>query len=159
MQEENVENEEQTELIENAIDEEVDEALQEEEFPGAKSNLRRDNPLVSSGQRQHNSVLQTYIYPTFKNEEFRAELKRANWLSLEEADEWCNAFEECNRYGAPVDWLINRLIAHSAGVSGGTSLMKNILETISHTTFNLNKNQVQKKRGMFNRNGKGPITE
>jgi hypothetical protein len=151
--------EEPGQLSDLVVEDQVGDALEEEGFPGGQASLQRGQPLISTSQRQHNSVLQTYAHPTFNDEEFRAELKRGNWLDFEEADMWCAAYEECIRYGAPVGWLINRLIAHSAGVTGGASLMKNIFETISHTTFNLNSNQQQKKRGIFNRSGRGPITE
>lgn len=137
------------------------EALEKAEFPGGRQVVQRGVPDISSGMRQHSSVLQTYIQPIVKDDDYRSALNRANWMTVDEIDEWCNAFEECKRYGASTTWLIDRLIAHAAGVTGGKSLRNDILEAISHTTFNLNNNQQQqyKKKGLFSRNGRAPLTE
>lgn len=137
------------------------EALEKADFPGGKQVVQRGTPDISSGIRQHNSVLQTYIQPIHDDDDYRSALNRANWMTADEIDDWCNAFDECKRYGGDTTWLIDRLIAHAAGVTGGKSLRNDILEAISHTTFNLNSNQQQykKKGGLFSRNGRAPLTE
>lgn len=154
------------ELGQAALEGEVLDALEGAGFPGGHTSLeklKRPGAVFSGGQRQSMSVLQQYITAIMADEDYRRELKRANWDSIEEADNWCAAYQECQRYGAPVDWLIDRLIAHSAGVSGGSSLLKTIMETISHTTLTMNSNgQQQKQKNFFRRNngnGKGPLIE
>jgi len=152
-----------TGLGENAVVDLANEIAEAEGFPGGKGELekfQRPGAIIAGGQRQYMSVLQQMIHAALADEEFRQELKRANWMSIEEADEWCAAYQECKRYGAPVDWLVNRLVAHSAGVTGGDSLLKMVMDTISHTTFTTNY-QSQNKKHFWNRgnNKNGPISE
>jgi hypothetical protein len=159
----NIDDDGGTGLGDQAALEAANEIATEAGFPGGKGsveNFQRPNALISGGQRQYQGVLQQWLYVPENYNQFLKMLPRSNWLNIEEADNWCAALQECIRYGAPIDWLVNRLVAHAAGVSGGESLMKWIGETISHTTFTTNYEQ-QKKKSFFKRgnNRNGPIAD
>lgn len=151
--------------LENAVMEgEVENALVEANFPGGRASiesLRRGDPIVTAGQRQQSSVLQTYIRPVYDDKQYRAVLMLANWEYKGQDEEWLAAFTEQARYGVDVRGLVDFLHAKIPGITGGRSLRDWEGETISHTTFNLNSNQAQqRRRSISGRNGRsGPITE
>ena len=146
-------------------DAEVADALEEEGFPGGQGNLAdflNGQPLFSKGDRQSNSVLQTHFFPILEDKDYRAMLLRANWMYPDEAVEWCAAMSQCIRYGATdgIRLLVDILHARAAGITSGKSLRDWAGETISHTTFNLNRSQPSTRKGVINRNGRqGPIIE
>ncbi len=139
----------------------LDNAL-DEVFKGGSSNLDRNRKVITMDSRQYASVLQQALHAIKEDADYRQQLRIARWLSEEDWGSWCNALAECKRYGAPTGWLIDRLIAKSAGVEGG--LLKAIFETISHTTFTTN-NTMNQKRGFFrfmkgkNDNRQSPISQ
>jgi hypothetical protein len=119
-----------------------------DKFKGGHSDLDRNRNTISMENRQYASVLQQVLHSINEDKDYRQALATARWLSEDDWHDWCNAYSECKRYGAPVDWLVNRLIAQSAGVEAGK--LKAILETISHTTYNVNSNNgFNQKKGML----------
>ena len=133
------------------IDDREDGHKEDDDFPGGRANLadlKRPGALITNANRQYMSVLQTAQRTITSDDDYRQELKTALWASDEEYFNWCNAYAEAKRYGAPVDWLINLLIARNAGIDGAR--LKVIMDTISHTTYTLNQSMTGKK-GVFNR--------
>lgn len=112
-----------------------------EEFRGGHTTLdRRNRNTITMDNRQYASVLQQLLHAIDSSKEYRQQLARARWKSDEECDDWCNAYDECERHGSTLgkDLLINRLIGRGAGVNGW--LIDLISKTISHTTYNVNSN-------------------
>lgn len=138
-------------------DELVAEAINErgQKFAGGEGTLDPQRKFITMENRDYKSVLQQVLNSIKDDTDFRQALATARWRSDEDWEEWTNAYAECVRYGAPTDWLINRLIAQSAGVEGGK--LRLILDTISHTTYNINSNNpLNQKRGFLSMfRGKG----
>lgn len=117
-------------------------------FTGGSGTLDPQRKFITMENKEYKSVLQQVLNSIKSDDDFRQALATARWRSDEDWEEWTNAYAECVRYGAPTDWLINRLIAQSAGVEGGK--LRLILDTISHTTYNINSNNpMNQKRGFL----------
>lgn len=127
----------------------------EQEFAGGHMTLDgRDRKVMTMDNRQYASVLQQLLHAIDSSKEYRQQLARARWKSDEECDDWCNAYDECERHGSTLgkDLLINRLIGRGAGVNGW--LIDLISKTISHSSYTVNSNN--QKTGAWNwlrRNG------
>lgn len=106
------------------------------DFPGGHGVLGQQGPDITMARKEYNSVLQRAMSSIIDDSDYRQALGLARWLNDEDWQNWCNAFQECKRYGVDTGFLIDRLIAKSAGVDGGK--LKAIFETISHTTFTTN---------------------
>lgn len=129
------------------------ETAAQHEFPGGRGVAGQQGPDITMANKEYNSVLQRAMSSIVDNNDYRQALGIARWLSEDDWQSWCNAFQECKRYGVDTGFLIDRLIAKSAGVDGGK--LKSIFETISHTTFTTNYmgQQQSRFRRFFNRRG------
>jgi len=140
----------------NEIDGMAVEGAFKDAFPGGYGKVGvNTGPDIMMANRQYSSVLQQAMRSINDDKDYRQALGLARWLSEDAWADWCAAYHECKRYGVAPDFLIDRLIAQSAGIDGGK--LKAIFETISHTTFTTN--YMGKKQGAFgflrrgNRNG------
>ena len=129
----------------------VEEALQKE-WAGGKSGLKRN--VITMENRQYNSVLQQSMHSSIKcdEEDLLNEIKTAYFNDENDRMDFLNAYSECSRYGADLQWLRRLLVAWNAGIKG--ERLKNIFSTISHTdtTFNTNYTGNNKSRFGFLRN-------
>lgn len=119
----------------------------ENNYEGGSQTLDRNRHTINMENRAYNSVLQQMMHSIDSDVQFRQQLARAVWESKDDYVDWCNAYDECKRYGADPEWLVNRLIAASAGVNGW--LVKSIMDTISHTSYTINSNNQKKAWGLL----------
>ena len=89
--------------------------------------------VTAQNAKSGDGFLTTMASSISKDDEYRQELKTANFSSPKKAMEWVLALAECEDCGISVKEVVNVLLATKAGING--ALLHELMQAYSHFSF------------------------
>lgn len=99
-------------------------------------------------------VLASMLQAIKKTDDYRQELKTANWADITAAKKAVAAIHERLMCGVSIDPIIDRIIAESAGVN--SARLELVIKGLTHTYFNPDAGQNQRSRWFGGKGNKEP---
>lgn len=153
----------------DGLNEAVTEMAEHKAFEGVEvdlATLAQATPVLGDAaleqiQRKDTGILVRLLTASRENADYRLELKKARWQTIEKAREAVRAIDECKMFGVDYTPIVDDIIAQSAGEHG--ALVSLVIEGLTHTSFSTNyqgnrKHWWQRNDNSSNRSPTSPLS-